>query len=207
MLALQTRRLGWPRLPAHAPGMRIGLLGGSFNPPHKAHLMISLRALKRLGLDAVWWLVTPGNPLKDNRRLPPLAERAALARAMAAHPRIVVTAFEAEAGLVYTVDAVAYLRMRAPRTRFVWLMGADNLVSFHRWRGWREIAAMVPIAVFDRPGATLRALNAPAAQALARFRVDEAQVQALFRNSPPCWTLLHGPRSTLSSTALRQATS
>ena len=207
MLALHTRRLGWPCLPPHAPGMRIGLLGGSFNPPHAAHLLISLRALKRLWLDAVWWLVTPGNPLKDNRRLPPIAERAALARAMAAHPRIVVTTFEAEAGLVYTVDTIAYLRMRAPQIRFVWLMGADNLVSFHRWRGWREIARMVPIAVFDRPGATLKALDSPAAQALARFRVDEAQVQALFRNSPPCWTLLHGPRSTLSSTALRQAMS
>ena len=207
MLALHTRRLGWPCLPAHAPGMRIGLLGGSFNPPHKAHLMISLRALKRLGLDAVWWLVTPGNPLKDNRKLPPIAARAAMARAMAAHPRIRVATFEARAGLVYTVDTVAYLRMRAPRIRFVWLMGADNLVSFHRWRGWREIAGMVPIAVFDRPGATLKALDSRAAQALARFRVDESQVQALFRNSPPCWTLLHGPRSTLSSTALRQATS
>jgi nicotinate-nucleotide adenylyltransferase len=207
MLALHTRRLGWPCLPPHAPGMRIGLLGGSFNPPHAAHLLISLRALKRLGLDAVWWLVTPGNPLKDNRRLPPIAERAALARAMAAHPRIVVTTFEAEAGLVYTVDTIAYLRMRAPQIRFVWLMGADNLVSFHRWQGWREIARMVPIAVFDRPGATLKALDSPAAQVLARFRVDESQVQALFRNSPPCWTLLHGPRSTLSSTALRQAMS
>ena len=200
-------RAAWPRLPPYAPGMVIGLLGGSFNPPHAAHRLISLLALQRLGLDRVWWLVTPGNPLKDNQRLPPVSSRAALARRLAAHPRIAVTTLEAEAGLVYTADTLAFLKARASKVHFVWIMGADCLVSFHRWKGWRDIAAMMPMAVFDRPGATLKAPRSRAAQALARFRVDESSFPAMLRNRPPCWALLHGPRSLLSSTALRQAAS
>ena len=207
MIPLRIRRAAWPRLPPHEPGMAIGLLGGSFNPPHAAHRLISLLALKRLGLDRVWWLVTPGNPLKDNQRLPPASARAALARRVAAHPRIIVTMVEAEAGLVYTVDTIAFLKARAHGVNFLWIMGADNLATFHRWQGWRDIAAMLPIAVFDRPGATLRTAGSRAAQALARFRVDESAGRNLPRNSPPCWALLHGQRSTLSSTELRRATS
>ncbi|HZV20147.1 MAG TPA: nicotinate-nucleotide adenylyltransferase, partial [Hyphomicrobiales bacterium] len=123
--------------PPHAEiGMRIGLLGGSFNPPHAAHRQISLTALKRLGLDQVWWLVTPGNPLKDHGDLAPLAERVALCRVLARHARIRVTAFEAAIGTAYTACTLRYLRRRFPGVRFVWLMGADNLASFHRWNEW-----------------------------------------------------------------------
>jgi nicotinate-nucleotide adenylyltransferase len=183
--------------------MRIGLLGGSFNPPHAAHRAISLLALHRLGLDRVWWLVTPGNPLKDVRALPPLAARIAAARALAAHPRIDATGIEARLGTVYSHDTVAELRARCPRVRFVFLMGADNLAEFHRWRRWRELTRLVPIAVIDRAGMSLKALAAPAALALARFRLPENAAPSLARHRPPAWVFLHGIKSPLSSTALR----
>ncbi|MCP8940698.1 nicotinate-nucleotide adenylyltransferase [Alsobacter sp. SYSU M60028] len=194
---------GLPRLPRHAPGLRIGLLGGSFNPPHAAHRLVSETALRRLGLDRVWWLVTPGNPLKDNAGLPPLKARIEAARRVAAHPRIDVTGFEAELGSIYTVDVLAWLSRRCRGVQFVWLMGADNLAGFHRWRRWREIAALTPIAVIDRPGATLRAASAPAARALAAFRLAENDARLLPGHKTPAWVFLHGPRSPLSSTALR----
>jgi nicotinate-nucleotide adenylyltransferase len=194
-----------PILPLHARGQRIGLLGGSFNPPHQAHLLVSLTALKRLKLDAVWWLVTPGNPLKNNSALPPLEKRIAACRALAKHPRIVVTGVERELGTHYTVDTIEALKRRAPDVRFVWLMGADNLAQFHRWGGWRRIAGMIPIAVIDRPWSASRALSMPAPLALARFRLPEREAAALARNRPPVWTFIHGKRSPLSSTALRQA--
>ncbi|MDJ1157552.1 nicotinate-nucleotide adenylyltransferase [Chelatococcus sp. SYSU_G07232] len=194
-----------PPLPRHAPGMRIGLFGGSFNPPHAGHRLASLVALRRLGLDRVWWIVTPGNPLKDNARLPALAARMAAARATAAHPRIDVTGFEASIGTRYTYDTIAYLRRRCPEVRFVWIMGADNLAGFHRWQRWREIAALVPIAVVDRPGATVKAARAKAAQALGTRRLREAEARLLSAARLPAWVFLHGPRSPLSSTALRAA--
>ena len=194
-----------PKLPPHARGQRIGLLGGSFNPPHQAHLLVSLTALKRLKLDAVWWLVTPGNPLKDNDTLPALEKRIAACRDLARHPRIYVTGVERELGTHYTVDTIAALMRRAPGVRFVWLMGADNLAQFHRWGGWRRIATMVPIAVIDRPWSASRALNAHAPLTLARFRLPERDAAALPRNRAPAWTFIHGKRSALSSTELRSA--
>ena len=124
-----------PRLPPHSRGQRIGLLGGTFNPPHQAHLLVSLTALKRLKLDAVWWLVTPGNPLKNNEALPPLERRITACRKLAGHPRILVTGVERELGTHYTANTIAALKRRAPGVRFVWLMGADNLAQFHRWSG------------------------------------------------------------------------
>jgi nicotinate-nucleotide adenylyltransferase len=183
--------------------MRIGLLGGSFNPPHDGHRLITLTALHRLGLDAVWWLVTPGNPLKDTAALPPLAERIAAAKRVARHPRIAVSGIEAALGTRYTVDTLAALRQRAPRVRFVWLMGADNLADFQRWRNWRGIAALMPLAVIDRRAATLRAVQGRAAIALAPFRLPESAAAGLVLRPPPAWCFLHGPRSELSSTALR----
>ena len=152
-------------LPPHAPGLRIGLLGGSFNPPHAAHRAISLFALKRLGLDRVWWLVTPGNPLKDVNALSPLPARIAAAQRIAHHPRIDVTGLEAVIHTRYTIDTLDWLTRRFPLVHFVWIMGADNLRQFHRWENWRGIAARIPIAVIDRGGVGPAALAGPAAGA------------------------------------------
>ena len=191
------------RIPPLAPGLRVGLYGGSFNPAHEAHRAASLLALKRLRLDRVWWLVTPGNPLKDNRALPPLDARLAQARAVADHPALVPTGLEAGLGTRFSYDTVAALVRRFPGVRFVWLMGADNLAAFHRWQHWREIAALVPIAIIDRPGCTFPAMASPAAQALARWRVPESEAAALPLLRPPAWVFLHGLKSPLSSTQLR----
>jgi nicotinate-nucleotide adenylyltransferase len=179
-------------------------LGGSFNPPHEAHRAASLLALKRLRLDHVWWLVTPGNPLKDTRALPPLTARIAAARRVARHPRIHVTGIEAALGTRFTIDTLAALKRRCPRVRFVWLMGADNLPQFHRWRNWRAIAETVPIAVVDRAPAGLAAIAGIAPQALAAARIPETAAPILASRRPPAWVYLHGLKSALSSTALRQ---
>ena len=190
-------------LPPTAPGLRIGLYGGSFNPAHAGHRHVSRTALRRLALDRVWWLVTPGNPLKDHRLLAPLPERVAQARALAADPRIAVTAIEAGIGSHYTVDTLRWLVRRRPAVHFVWIMGADSLGSLHRWRRFEEILSLMPVAVIDRPGHTLKAPSARAAHAFAAARVPEAEASTLAGRRPPAWTFLHGPRSDLSSTALR----
>jgi nicotinate-nucleotide adenylyltransferase len=190
-------------LPPHAPGMRIGLFGGTFDPPHAAHLGASLLAMKRLNLDRMWWLVTPGNPLKDTRHLRPLAERMADARALAAHPRIDVTGLEAVIHTRYTYDTLNYLVRRCPGVRFVWVMGADNLRSFYRWQNWRGIASLMPMAVVDRMGSSLYAASGRAAQALSRYRLPERLAPVLAGRNPPAWLYLHGLKSPLSSTALR----
>lgn len=190
-------------LPPHAPGMTIGLFGGTFDPPHQAHRAACLIAMRRLRLDRVWWLVTPGNPLKDTRGLSPLPERLKVARALAQHPRIDVSGVEADIGARYSYDTVRYLTTRCVGVRFVWIMGADNLRSFHRWQKWRGIAAMVPIAVIDRLGPSLYATAGIAGQALARFRLPEHAALTLPRRRPPAWVYLHGLKSPLSSTALR----
>ncbi|HKQ55331.1 MAG TPA: nicotinate-nucleotide adenylyltransferase [Methyloceanibacter sp.] len=189
------------RPPQAAPGMRIGLLGGSFNPPHEAHRAISLEALRRLKLDRVWWLVAPRNPLKAPSALPSLEARVKAAQEFARHPRIDVTGFSG--GSVYTADLLAALARRFPGVRFVWLMGADNLSLFHRWRDFEDIFARVPIAVFDRPGYRLKARASRAAQRFADYRVDETDAGGLADLIPPAWTLLTHPLSNLSSTALR----
>ncbi|WP_108178600.1 nicotinate-nucleotide adenylyltransferase [Phreatobacter oligotrophus] len=183
--------------------MRIGLFGGSFNPPHEAHRLAALAALKKLGLDAVWWLVSPGNPLKSGRGLAPLDERIAAAKRLARHPRIAVTGIEAALGTRYTSDTIAALKARCRGVRFVWIMGADNLAQFHLWQNWRGIAAMLPLAVIDRPGASLRASAGVAAQTLARHRLTESDGLLLADARPPAWIFLHGLKSPLSSTALR----
>jgi nicotinate-nucleotide adenylyltransferase len=196
-------RAGRIVLPPHAPGLRIGLFGGSFNPPHAAHRAASLLAMKRLGLDRVWWIVSPGNPLKDNDGLPPLADRMAAARRLAGHPGIAVTDIEAQIGTRYTVDTLRFLRRRCPQVRFVWIAGADVLAEFHRWRAWREIFRLVPLAFVDRAGETA-ALAAPAAHTFQKFRLPEAAARQLADYRPPAWVFLHGMKSGLSSTALRQ---
>jgi nicotinate-nucleotide adenylyltransferase len=190
-------------IPLYTNGMRVGLLCGSFNPPHVAHRAISLFAIKRLKLDRVWWLVTPGNPLKEHGALPDLDERCEAARAMANDPRIDVSCLEAVIGTRYTVDTITYLRRRASGLRFVWIMGADNLAQFHRWQNWRRIASEVPIAVIDRPPQSFRALAAPAAHALARYRLPENQAGRLADQRAPAWVFLTGLKLNLSSTGLR----
>jgi nicotinate-nucleotide adenylyltransferase len=191
------------RIPPHAPGMKIGLFGGTFDPPHEAHLAACLLAMKRLRLDRVWWLVTPGNPLKDTRGLAPLAERMAAARVLTNHPRINITDLEAGIGTRYTHETILYLRKRCAGVRFVWIMGADNLRSFHRWQQWRGIAGLVPIAVVDRLGPSLYATASLAGQALARYRIPESAAWSLPTRRPPAWVYIHGLKSPLSSTALR----
>jgi len=186
------------------PGQRIGLLGGSFNPPHAAHRLISHTALKRLGLDAVWWVVTPGNPLKSHNELAPLDERMALCRAMAKYdPRIKITAFEKDLPTTYTAGTLGFLMARFSHTRFVWLMGADNLATFHRWDQWRGIAGMMPIAVVDRPNWRLASMASPAARYMSKSYVREDFSHVLPILEPPAWTFLSGPLSDLSSTAIR----
>ena len=192
-------------IPLYTNGMRIGLLGGSFNPPHVAHRAISLFAIKRLKLDRVWWLVTPGNPLKDQGGLHDLNERGEAARKMANDPRIDVSCLESVIGTRYTVDTISYLRRRASGLRFVWIMGADNLAQFHRWQNWRRLASEVPIAVIDRPPQSFRALAAPAAQALARYRLPENQAGRLADQRAPAWVFLTGMKLNLSSTGLRNS--
>src|SRR4030081_4126663 len=190
-------------IPFHAHGMRIGLLGGSFNRPHAAQRAISLFAIKRLKLDGVWWLVTPGNPLKERGGLHDLNERSEAARKMANDPRIDVSCLESVIGTRYTVDTIGYLRRRASGLRFVWIMGADNLAQFHRWQNWRRIASEVPIAVIDRPPQSFRALAAPAAQALARYRLPETQAGRLGAQHAPARVFFSGMKMSLSSTGLR----
>jgi nicotinate-nucleotide adenylyltransferase len=192
-------------LPPYARGMRIGLFGGTFDPPHAAHRAACLLAMRRIGLDRVWWLVTPGNPLKDTRGLAPLSERMAAARALACHSAIDVTDFEAKLGSHYTYETISYLVRRCAGVHFVWIMGADNLRSFHRWQRWRDIAALVPIAVVDRLGPSLYATGSAAANALIYARLPESAARTLPERKPPAWIYLHGLKSPLSSTALRAA--
>ncbi len=184
---------------------RIGLLGGSFNPPHKGHREISLAALERLGLDAVWWLVSPGNPLKDLESYAPFDARLRAARKMADHPDIVVSDFERRHGLQYTVDTLERLQMLNPETRFVWLMGADSLHNFHRWKNWRRIAEMTAIAVFNRPGHDIDESQSVAAKELALFRIEESAAEKLIDAEPPAWVFFSDTNNPMSSTAIRRA--
>ena len=192
------------RLPLAVPGMRIGIMGGSFNPAHAGHRHIALEALRRLGLDRVWWLVTPGNPLKSHAELPPLEARIAAAQAVADHPRIIVTGLEAELGSPYTSRTLEALRLRLRGVDIVWIMGADNLAGLHRWQRWRRIIGSVPVAVFDRPGWRYKAAGCRAAIAFAAGRRDERAALTLPTGRPAAWMILTIPLSSLSSTAIRR---
>ena len=185
--------------------MRIGLFGGSFDPPHAGHLAVSQEALRVLRLDRVWWLVSPQNPLKPNAPSSDLSRRIAAARALARDPRIAVTGIEAALATTYSAETLRKLLPRLPGVHSVWMMGADNLAQFHRWAAWEAIAAALPIAVFNRPGTALPALASPAAHTLARFRLDPRDAAALAQSQPPAWVFLPAPSIALSSTDLRKS--
>jgi nicotinate-nucleotide adenylyltransferase len=184
------------------PGQTIGLFGGSFDPPHAGHLHISREALKRFGLDRVWWLVSPGNPLKANGPAP-LPRRMLAARALVDHPRIIVTDIEARIGTRYTAQTIARLRACYPGVRFVWLMGADNLAQFHRWQDWQGILASVPVGVMARPGQRISARTAKAAQIYRWAKLPASQARLLARRDAPAWCFLNLPMVDVSSTAIR----
>jgi nicotinate-nucleotide adenylyltransferase len=184
---------------------KTGLLGGSFNPGHRGHRQISIQAARALGLDEVWWLVSPGNPLKDADGMAPLAVRFASARKASRGLPIRVTAIERELGTRYTVDTIEALRRRFPGREFVWLMGSDNLAQFHRWRDWRRIAALVPIAVAARPGYDGAALAAPAMGWLRRFVRPAARARHWTEWRTPALVLLTLPPEPTSATGIRAA--
>ena len=181
-----------------ADGLRIGILGGSFNPAHAGHLYVSETAQKRLGLNSVWWLVSPGNPLKYGADMAPLPVRLESAKRMAAHdPHVHVSAMEQKFHTIYTIDTVKALRRRFPKVEFIWLMGSDNLQQFSRWRSWQSLARLIPIAVVQRPGTILAALNAPLVR---RFGMRRDAYEA---SKPPSVTILDGARNFESATRLR----
>jgi nicotinate-nucleotide adenylyltransferase len=183
--------------------MRIGLFGGSFNPAHEGHMLVAVQCLKRLALDRLWVLVSPANPLKDRTTLAPLEERLSAARQLMAHPRIEVTGFEAAHGFTYTYETLKFLLEAAEGTRFVWIMGADGLRDFDRWERWEEIAQMMPIAVYARPGTSFRATLSKAATRLRAHRIPEEEAATLAGRTPPAWVYLRGVMSAQSSTAIR----
>ena len=188
-----------------APGMKVGLFGGSFNPAHDGHAHVAETAMRRLGLDRVVWLASPQNPLKHARDSAPLAERMASARRQAQGPAMIVSDFESRIGVRWTVDTLRALVARHPGVRFVWLMGSDNLADFHRWRGWTDIMRLMPVAVIARPGSLLDSRTAPAAARFARFRVPAEQAGLLPSLEAPAWTYLTAPLNALSSSAIRAA--
>ena len=191
------------RVPLAFPGMTIGLLGGTFDPPHGGHMHISEVALRRLGLDRLWWLVTPGNPLKTRSDVAAFSARFAQAWVQTRDPCIEITGFEASLGSAYTAETLEFLTRRYPDTRFIWVMGADNLVNFHRWERWRDILNLVPVAVVDRPGYRFPALSSRAARAFASAYVDESDARGLGRYVPPAWTFVTARLSSLSSSDIR----
>jgi nicotinate-nucleotide adenylyltransferase len=192
-------RQGLPPVP---PGRVIGLLGGSFDPPHRGHVHISREVLKRVGLDEVWWLVSPGNPLKAQGPAD-IARRMAACRAMARDRRIRVSDAEIRLGTRFTADTLAALSRAYPSVRFVWIMGADNLAQFHHWDRWQDILGQVPVVVTPRPGAGAKGGLSPAAQTFARWRLDTGNAGSLLHRPAPAWCLIGGPTVDISSTQIR----
>jgi nicotinate-nucleotide adenylyltransferase len=191
-----------PPSPPDPGTLRVGLLGGSFNPAHEGHRYVSTEALKRLALDQVWWLVSPQNPLKARAGMAPLAARVGRARVVAGHPRIKVLPLESRLHTSYTVDTLR--RVTAWRSHaFVWLIGADNLAQLPRWRHWRQVLAACPVAVFERHPYSYRALAGPAATAFAGRRLEERDAAALAGSPPPAWVFMRLRPHPASATALR----
>ncbi len=186
--------------PIATRGMVVGLLGGSFDPAHEGHVHITREALARMGLDQVWWLVTPGNPLKT-RQPAPMVDRLAQARRVMDHPRVRITELETYLGTTTTADTIDRLRAIYPQVRFVWLMGADNLVQFHRWGRWRDILRSVPVGVLARPGSGVAARLSVAAQAFRVHQVERGE--GLGARPAPAWCFVNLPMHAASSSAIR----
>lgn len=184
-------------------GMRVGLLGGSFNPAHPGHAHVAETARLRLGLDRVIWLVSPQNPLKSSNGTAPLAERMASARRQATGPKMTVSDFETRIGARYTIDTLRALKARYPGVHFVWIMGGDNLANFHCWRGWTDIFRLIPIAVVARPGSLLDSRFAPATRRFAHARLPSREGALLATAKTPAWIYLRAPLNAVSSTAIR----
>ena len=194
-------RQGFP--PARE-GMRIGLLGGSFDPAHSGHVGITKEALKRFGMDEVWWLVSPGNPLKPHGPAP-LAERIARAKAVMQHPKVRVTDLEEKMGTRFTFETLSALIARYPGVRFIWLMGADNLATFHLWENWRDIMKLVPVGVLARPGQRIAARMSPAARQYIPYRLRAREAQRLCCLDAPAWVFVNVPMDDISSSRIRAA--
>jgi nicotinate-nucleotide adenylyltransferase len=188
--------------PFAVPGQVVGLLGGSFDPAHAGHVHITEEALRRFGLDRVWWLVSPGNPLKAKGPAA-MPRRMARARDVMRHPRVTITDVEARLRTRYTAATIDALRARYPGVHFVWLMGADNLAQFHLWQDWRRIMATVPVGVLARPGDRIAARISVAAQVYRRFRVPPSAAHGLGRRTPPAWAFVNVPMHAASSSAIR----
>ena len=188
--------------PLGAPGLTIGLLGGSFDPPHEGHVHITKQAIKAFNLSKIWWLVSPSNPLKDWEP-EKISKRFKACRKIMRHPAVTVTNIESSLGSRFTAETIYKLQRIYPQVRFVWLMGADNLVNFHHWDKWNWIVKNVPIGVLARPGEQIKAGLSPAATRYRRFRIPPDQAFKLSTLTPPVWTLLIGPMRNVSSTELR----
>ncbi|MEW5688275.1 MAG: nicotinate-nucleotide adenylyltransferase [Pseudomonadota bacterium] len=185
-------------------GMKVGLYGGSFNPAHDGHAHVAETAKRRLGLDRVIWLVSPQNPLKSRHETADLADRIAGAKALARSPGMIVTEVESRLGSAYTIDTIRALKARFPGVQFVWIMGADSLASFHRWKGWTQIMREVPVAVVSRPWISLKSRFSPAAQRFGRYRHRSESAIRLAGSRTPAWVFLFGRFNFQSSTALRE---
>jgi nicotinate-nucleotide adenylyltransferase len=192
------------RLPPFGTGQRIGLFGGSFNPAHRGHFMVARFAMKRLQLDWVWWLVSPQNPLKDPRETGEYEARLAYTRRIARHPRFVVTDIEKQNRSTYTAETLAALKGAFKRGHFVWIMGADSLASLHHWHHWEDITESIALAVFARPGYSIRALQGRAATRFAQRRVPDIVAPSLLARKPPAFVFVTMPLRNESSSAIRQ---
>ncbi len=184
--------------------MTVGLLGGSFNPAHSGHVYISELALRKLKLDHVWWLVSPQNPLKPTKGMAPLAQRVASAQKVVRNSRIQITTLETQLNTRYTADTLEALKRRYPNIRFVWIMGADNLASFHRWKDWQKIFGTCGIAIFHRPSYALRALSSLAAQRFTHYRLSDHKASVLKRKKPPAWVFLPIRGMPISASEIRK---
>ena len=185
-------------------GQTIGLLGGSFNPAHAGHKMITEFALKRLRLNTIWWLVSTQNPLKSKTGMRPLIDRLNTAQSIANHPKVSVKPIEFQLNTLYTADTIRTLKKRYRQTKFVWIMGADNLAQFTEWKDWNKIATMVSIAVFNRPGYSQKALSSRMARRYSGRRISECKSALLAKFKPPRWVFLHTLLNPISSTKIRE---